>query len=103
MSLQVKTVLSLGTEDSVPGSPLGQQNKQLSNQGFWVALFLTGKECENIQTNILEEKQIAGEIIPFLKESLTTIRKIPVPVIFVDFGFTLLDSALWIWNLFPYC
>ena len=41
-SLQVKTVVNLGAEDYVPRSLLGQQNKQLSNQGFWVALFLTG-------------------------------------------------------------
>jgi len=40
---------------------------------------------------------MADEVMPFLKESLTTARKIPVPMIFVeisDFGFTLLDSTL---------
>jgi len=34
VSLQAKTVVNLGTEDYVPRSPLGPQNKQLSNQGF---------------------------------------------------------------------
>lgn len=38
ISLQVKIVVNLGTEDYVPRSLLWQQNKQLSSQGCCVAL-----------------------------------------------------------------
>lgn len=76
-----KTVVNLETQNDMPF--LGQHDKQLSKQVFWVILFLTGIEYENIQANILAEKQIAHWRIPFLNESLTTFRKIPVPVIFV--------------------